>query len=93
MEKNEQMRNGQRNSLATKVASLALVGGLAFGSVKLVEYSDKKFDEEYGWLKDKPQAVQVEWANKTFDTYARRGMLSESLRHYHIKTFLNGLNG
>ena len=77
-----------RDSLVTKVAAFGFVGLLAFASHELNKYTHEKFCEEYGWLKNRPVAEQIEYANRDFDDC----QLGEHMRDFSVRCFLDGLD-
>ena len=87
MEEIKITRKDWRDSLVTKIVAYSLTAGLAYGSIELYSYSNKKFCEGSGWLKTQSIEVQKKYAKKAFD----ESPLRESMRTFHERTFLSGL--
>ena len=76
-----------RDSILTKVVASASVVALFLGAAKLVQYENRKFCEEYGWLKNQPEDVKIKHAN----SYFYRTSINNGYRELVIDGFLSDL--
>jgi len=95
MTNNNTQRKDWRDSKITKVLAYALTGALVFGEVKLYQSlsgrAEREFEAEYGYLRNQPEAYQLQMVTSNVNRQMGRWNSNGETRDWIIRTYMDKL--